>query len=510
MYTELTKQATQSGNFKIGDVFSNPEADLGFGTFDPTIQGLYPQARTLTWNLQRIESVMRADPFFTRALEWRATKPIIKGIDISSDLIEAERIEEFQEEIGKKLNPSIKEGLYSGDAFGWSALLIIIDGENDKSSYKKPLDTSKIEKDKFLGLKPLTRWYQINPGQKMISEIGDKNKIYDPRLLGTPEIYNVSFDQSKHNIYEVHRSRLIIVPRNMLAFIEKKVEHYGGTSLLEQSFESLTRYHTLVAQVHRILNKSVIPILKLEGITVSGMQNEAGSKAVEDKLKNIRQNLSNHNMLVVGEDDDLEFVEATLNNLDKMLQEAKVMVSSAHNTPRNILFLEDEDDNQRKYEDFIEERQEFLVKEIYEKLLPILYSSKFGEEIPKYRIKFKSLETPTQKEMAEARKSNVESLKMLYEMGAYDVESIQKTLPDIDNNPQDIFRNLTKEYRKEIESGETVTYISSQVELAEALNKMGGDVVEEQVKGRTRGGDPTQTKNPTPNTPINKEKKKEG
>ena len=511
MFKDLHSQVSQLGNVKIGDVFSNPELDLGMGTYDPTVLGLYPQARTLTWNLQRIESVMRADPLFTRALEWRSAKPLINGIDISSDDMPSERIENFNKKIMSKINPSLKEGLYEGDAFGWSALLIMVDGEMNDRDFKRPLDIEKVEQGKFLGLKPLTRWYQINPSQKMIKSIGKSNKIYDPRLLGTPEYYNVSFDQDKGNMMEVHRSRLIIIPRNKLSFIEKKVEHYGGTSLLEQSFEALTRYHSLVAQIHRILQKTVVPILKLADIAISGMQNEAGQKAVENKLKLIRENLSSHNMLVVGEDDTLEFVEAQLSNMDKMLEQAKIQVSASHNTPRSIIFLEDsESSDKEKYNDFIRERQEFIVREVYDYLLPILYKSEYGEDLPEYTMKFKSLEIPTMKETAEARKYNVESLEILYRMNVLDVESIQKTLPDIDNNPQDIFRNLTKDYRKEVESGEFQTYNTHQIDVAEALNKQGDDSSGEKVEGRLRGGDPKTSKKPTPGTPIASKKTKEG
>ena len=507
LFDDMRKQMSNLGKVKIGDVFSNPELDVGFGTFDPTLQGLYPQARTLTWNLQRIESVMRADPFFTRALEWRSSKPLINGIDISSDDIDSERLEDFIQKITYKLNPPVKEGLFEGDGFGWSGLLIMIDGEINNSSLKQPLDVSKIEKESFLGLKPLTRWYQINPTQKMIKKIGKQNKIFDPRLLGTPEYYNVSFDQDKGNMIEVHRSRLIIIPRNKLSFIEKKVEHYGGTSLLEQSFESLTRYHSLVGQIHRILQKTVIPILKLEDIALSGLQNEAGQTAVENKLKLIRENLSSHNMLVVGDGDDLKFVEAQLANMDKMLQQAKIQVSASHSTPRSVLFLEDETTSDKdRFNDFIRERQEFLVREVYSYLLPILYKSEYGEEIPKYTMKFKPLETPSLKEIAEARKLNVESLDILYKMNVFDVESIQKSLADIDNNPQDVFRNLTKKYRQQIESGDVETWNTHQIKVAEALNKNGEDTTEEKVKGRERGGDPEASKKPTPDININKDK----
>ena len=510
MYSDIIKNNGSSVK-RIGDVFSNPSLDLGVGTTDPTMEGLYPQARTLTWNLMRIESVMRADPFFTRALEWRAAAPLMNGIDISSDKIEPKEIESFKKKLRKKLFPAVREHFFETDAFGWSGLLILIDGQMNPGKLKTPLNPKDIKKGKLLGVKPLTRWYQINPNhQKLITRVG-KDGIDDPRLLGTPLYYNVSFDGDRANYMEVHRSRLIITPRNRLSYIEKKVEHYGGTSLLEQCFESLTRYHSLIAQVHRILQKTVIPILQMEGMGISGLQNSAALKELERKIEMIRQNLSSHNMLVIGDEDKLEFVEAQLNNIDGMIKEAKIQLSASMNTPRSELFLEEGGEEDIKYYySFIRERQEFQLEPLFDALIPLYYLSEYGEEMPDYTLKFKPLENPSSKEMAEARKMNVETLDILYKSDVYDLKSYQDTLADIDNNPTDIFRNLTEDYRKYIEKEGTVTHSQRQVELAMALNKAEGDMSREKIEGKVSGGNPKNTKKPTPDLNIKPDKPKEG
>ena len=501
---QLTLSGLSKDTVKIGDVFSNPGLDLGFGTDDPTIRSIYPQARTLTWNLQRIEAVMRADPFFTRALEYRSSKPIMGGIDISSDEIDSERLTELQELKEEKLDLAIKEGFFDADAFGWSALLILVDGHMNKQKLKQPLRKKDINKDKFLGIKPLVRWYQINPAQKMITELGKRHEIYDPRLLGTPLYYKVSFDGDKGKMYEVHRSRLIIIPRNKLSYIEKKVEHYGGTSILEQGFESLSRYHALVSQIHRILNKAVIPVLKLSDLESAGLQTEKGRDKVQQKIDQIRKNIANNNLMVIGEDDSLEFEQANLQNLDKQLQEARLQVCTAFNTPPKDLFFED-DGETTDFNGFIKERQQFKLKPIYNQLLPILYQSEYGEEMPKFKINFKPLENLTTEQIATARKDNIEALNVLFEGGVINTKTFQDTLSDIDNNPHDILRNLDPEYASFIESmGTEEGYHTSQIRLAQALNQDGDGYQEKKIKGKEQGGDPSSTKKPTPRTPLNK------
>lgn len=491
-YTDSARllKGADIANFK--DVYGNQSLDLGFGTTDPTLDGVYPRARSLTWNLQRIESVLRADPFFRRALEYRSSEPVIHGADIASDEIDSEDLSKFRKEVQRKIFPAIKDALFEADAFGWSGMFIMIEGQNNKREYKRPLRLERIPKDSFLGIKTLTRWYQINPSHEMIEKLGKETEIYDPQLLGTPKIYKVGFTGQDGNLYDVHRSRLLVPARNKQLYIEKKIEHYGGTSLLEQAFDSMSRYHSLVGQIHRILNKAVIPILKLEDMVASGMQNEKAQQMVQDKINMMRKNLSNSNLFVIGDSDSLTFEQANLAGLDKQLAEARLQVASALEVPPHILFREKQEYDEDEVDGFIRTRQEFEVRDMLEKLLPILYKSMFGKEIPDYEITFKPLDTPSQLEKSQARKENMEALSMAYEMGAYNTKSVQKAIRDIDTNPTDIFRNIDPEYVKHIE-GLDVNYghLEREIELAVALNKQENNTAEEKLEGKHKGGDPT-------------------
>lgn len=433
-------------------------------------------------------------------MSWRSKAPIINGVDIKSNDIDAERIEEFQKEKEQKLDRVLQHTTYEGDAYGWSAFIVLIKGETSPSALKRPLDISKVKKGDLLGFKQLTRWYQINPTNQFIggSDLGDYHKIYDPSLLGTPLYYNVNFegDQDGTQI-PVHITRLVIISRNQLSFIEKKVEHYGGTSILEQGFEALSRYHTVVGQINRIINKSIIPKLKIEDLSGSAMTNNTTQKMIEEKFLLMRRELNNSNVLVLGENDDLTFEQADLSGFGEILKEMRLYVSSAFNTPPHELFFEKQDYDEEECKNFIRERQKFLIQPIYERILPLLYRNKYGEDMPDYTLTFKPLTNMSVIDMANARKTNVETLDIIYKIGVYDKESFQNSLADIDNNPTDVFRNLTKEYRQAVQSGKVgATYNDDQIYLAEALNKQKEDSMQEKVEGRSHGGDPKDTKKP--------------
>ena len=507
-YTSVLSKALD-GNQKLKDTYFNESLDLGYGTEDPTVQGGFPHARMLTWNLQRIEALIRSDFIFERALTWRSKAPLQNGIDLNSDEIDAERIVEFNEHRECILDSELQYAMYEADAFGWSALIILVDGETSPSALKRPLDITNIKKDSLLGFKKLTRWYNINPTNKFISSehLGSTHHIYDPALLGTPLYYKVNFEGDQGgNQYDVHRSRLIIISRNQLSFIEKKVEHYGGTSILEQGFEALNRYHTVIGQISRIINKSIVPKLKIGELGSTALQSDKGQENFDKKMLMMRRELSNHNILVLGEDDDLTFEQANLAGFGEILKEHRLYVSASFNTPPHELFFDKMEYDEEECKNFIRERQKWIIKPIYKQMLPMLYLNKYGEKMPDFIISFKPLGTMNVIDMANARKTNVETLEILYKNGFYDKPSAQNTLPDIDNNPTDVFRNLTKEYRKRVSNGEVgLTYIDDQILLAEALNKDDEASVEEKVGGRSRGGDPKHTKKPTPKVKVSEE-----
>jgi phage-related protein (TIGR01555 family) len=499
-----SRRGKLGGWIRIGDVYSNPDLSLGLGTTDPMGSTQFPNARGLTWNLQRIESVIRSDPYFTRALEYRSATPLKKGVDISSDGIQADRIQELNSALRSRIFPPLKKGIWEGDAFGWSALLIIVKGQTTPSALRKPLDISSVKQGDFIGLKPLTRWYQVNPLNEMFSSEDFGNGLDDPMLLGTPKYYGVAFDGKEANRIPVHSSRLMIISRNDLSFIEKKVEQYGGTSLLEQCFDDLSAYHSIKNDIRRIIHKAVIPVLKLDEMASATLQSEEGQKVLEEKLTMMGENIENNELFVIGNEDELTFEQASVTDLDKILAEYRLHLASSLDTPPSILFFEEQDTKDKDFNTFIEDRQEFQIRPVLDKLIPLVYTNLFGEEIPHYSFSFKPLENPTLMEIAEARYKNVMSIKELYTIGGYNLKSVMDSLSDIDSNPTDIFRNLDIEYYNSIDSD--VTYQSQELEKAEMLNQNAESMLKAKSEGASRGGDPKDKKKPTPRVSLSKEK----
>jgi len=242
----------------------------------------------------------------------------------------------------------------------------------------------------------------------------------------------------------------------------------------------------------------------MEELASTALQTEKGQELVEKKIDMMRENLSSNNLFVIGDGDSITFEQANLAGLSEQLKDARLQLSAAFNTPPHTLFFENQDYDEDGINDFIQERQEFLVKPMYDVMLPILYKSVYGEECPEYEISFKPLENPTLEEIAKARKTNVEALEIVYRMGVFNKKSVMDSLSDIDNNPTDIFRNLDPAYEQFVQTlGVEEGYNTDQIRLAQALNQDGDGFNEAKVRGRNEGGKEQATKKPTPDVPIN-------
>ncbi|MBN2221402.1 MAG: hypothetical protein JW708_04285, partial [Vallitaleaceae bacterium] len=80
---ENKEKAIKSGSFF--DAVNNPLQSFGSGTMDLSFLGLgYKQNRNISWQIQKLDSIMRDVPYFDKASSWKATRALINGIDLNS------------------------------------------------------------------------------------------------------------------------------------------------------------------------------------------------------------------------------------------------------------------------------------------------------------------------------------------------------------------------------------------------------------------------------------------
>jgi len=67
------------------DAVNNPYQAFGSGTYDLSFNGLgQNQNRALSWQINKLDSIMRDVPYFDKASSWKATRALLNGIDLNS------------------------------------------------------------------------------------------------------------------------------------------------------------------------------------------------------------------------------------------------------------------------------------------------------------------------------------------------------------------------------------------------------------------------------------------
>lgn len=379
------------------------------------------------------------------------------GIDFKSEM-PSDRVNVIQNKI-KIYNNSLSQAANWGFVFGLSACLIYLDGEFNDTALQTPIDMDLITKGSFLGLKTVVRWQGIQPiGGEYVSELGKETGATTPEELGEPLYYDVWFLNSSVH-YKVHRSRLIIFSGQKLPGIEDVIEQGAGVSEVERIWLPLLNYLATINYVQNMLQISQQRVLRLAEGDRIGLQSEEGQADFNRAMTCIAKNTDVYNMLVLDENDEFDYKSANFANLDKIIQAAQEDLAAAANMPLNKLFGKSptglnnsSKENLIDFYDYILRLQNLYMRPAYDKLIPIIYKSEFGEDIDKYGFSydFKSLFMPDEQEKALIIDRKTRPLEKLWETNGLTLKQVLVEMRDI-GKISDCFTNITDEDIDEID-----------------------------------------------------------
>jgi hypothetical protein len=510
----------------IHDAVSNPIQQFGSGTLDPSFLGLgVTSKRGISWQIPKLDSVMRDVPYFDKAASWKATRALTNGIDLNCRDTDIDDITAVQKDLHEHFS-ALHDTIKLGDFYGGSGALIITTDASTEQEYMQPLSVGNLKKGQYLGIKPLTRLYQIMPdlssGLVLVSEVGEEHGIYDAKEVGQPKYYRVNLSgntESNSTYLKVHRSRLLLYNSIELSWVEKRIEMYFGPSLLERSYTDFARYESLLAQINKLAQRSNVGVLNMQQLP---MANLSGDKFVESVMKRITQikfGVSSGGMIVLGDMEKEKFVyeNATFTDLDSLLKLYRENLAAALSAPTGVLFNDKDSDDEGKYLIAVKEIQDRIIRSWFKKLIPIIYKNRFNKKLKDYSFTFKSLELPTELEKAQKMKTVVELLSILFQDNVIDGASYQRMLSAAPNNISDIPNEITQEYISHVKAGlegKPFNKMTLDVILATALNHVQGggedsnlsNKVESAQEGKKQGGDPKKTKKPTVKIPMVKKR----
>ena len=160
---------------------------------------------------------------------------------------------------------------------------------------------------------------------------------------------------------------------------------------------------------NQILKRKQQPVHKMNGLS------EAIELGLEDKVRErvsmVEKARNALNAVVVDGEDDYNIINADLGGVVDILDELKVAISADTKIPVSILFGQSakgmnatgENDFESFY-DLVESIQQNKIKPVLEKLLELIVLQSHIKSNNDWKIKFPSLETPSDKELADVEK----------------------------------------------------------------------------------------------------------
>jgi len=485
--------------------------------------------RGITWNIPKLEQTWRSSPYLKRAVQWNASK-LMKGIDINSndDNLTSNQLNTIQSKLTLNFYRPLKKIFEYGFIYGGSAGIKIIKNKTNESDFKEPFNLKDVKIGSFLGIKPLTRWYMIEPAldKGLVKEVDPDKGIMDAQEIGQPMYYRVNFsgglsgwsgvndEQIKQKGYNkqgsqilVHRSWLYIFNPYSMGHIETQVERYWSESMMEVATRDLNRHEIIWTATGKSAVKNNMGVLNINGLD-SVVRNERTNKVISDKISLVKYG-SNHGVIALGEKDKFTFASGNMGGNKDVIEQSMKHISLAFRTPLNDMFnitTDYDEDAYLQILDMVRDTQMSEVSPILEDLIGILSKHLFGKKAGDFTFEFKPLLSLTPKAKADVMKIMMETLATGHQEGLIDTLTGIQMLPDMLNNPSNMFTHLNEDYIKMIkkgaEDGTPITANWFKIELAKALNQFqdkegkgtsGVDNPKSSTARVEKGGDPTKS-----------------
>lgn len=434
---------------QINDAYANSIGGYGYGLGVAQDGSKFVSSRAITWDFNRLNEIYRSQPLMAKICDTKSYEMFKAGIDLRSE-VPPDRVSYVEKQL-RIYDSCLSEAANWGFVYGLGASIIYLAGELNDKSLEKPLDMDLVTPNSFVGLKTVCRWQGIQPkGDDYVSPDNVKDGEARVEDLGEPLYYEVWFLNSNKK-YRVHRSRLCIFTGNKLPGIENQIEMGCGVSEIERLWLPMLNYLSTINYVQNMLQISQQRVLFLAEGDRLGLLSEEGQAEFQRAMTQISHNASVNNMLVLDQNDEFEYKGANFANVDKIINAAQEDFAASACMPLNKLFGKSptglnnsSKENLTDFYDYILRLQNRILRPNYEKLIPIIYKSKYGEEMPEFSFDFKSLFMPDEQEKALIIDRKTRPLQKAWETNGITLLEYTQELREI-GKVCDCFTNITDE-----------------------------------------------------------------
>lgn len=332
---------------------------------------------------------------YGRVIDLPADKTVSRGVEIRGDV---------DKQIDSELDRLNALGALA-DAIRWSRLTggagIILLADDGRSN--EPLDVSRLGKIEELKVFPLT---SFSPLPDKYSDPLEKN-------YGEPMKYRVSTGFAN---FVVHETRIIPVPGDPLPMTVNQTSiPWAGRSIADRVYPAIGRYTESLEYSNKILQRKQQAVYAMAGL--ADMIKNKLESVVQTRISLVDSVRGVLNTVAVDADDTYDIKDTSLGGIKDVVGEQKVAVSTESGIPVTILFGESPggmnatgDADFDGYHEMVEGIQKTRATPALERLVSlILAQTSFKTQINEWTIIWPSLSSPTDKEVADVRKTNAEA-----------------------------------------------------------------------------------------------------
>lgn len=380
LFDEAVEQGFGAVSVRDGS-FNNPAMRTGASNY--MLNSGYFMNDMITFRRNELTAIYHGCWIFRKIVDIPARDMWSRGITINNDN-DSQDLKEVYGLYNKVKSDMIYATQQSRIYGGAAALIMVDDGEEDLS---KPLKLKNIKKGSPIKFIITDRWY----GLDWSSEVVDN---YASPEFGLPKYYSFFVEGSEELAGEkIHHSRVLrFVNRRSPRIIEQQLQGWG-VSELEHVLQDLMNHENTKNSIASLLNKSLLEIVKLEGMrnTMSGLSsgNPQASQMFAAQMTALNNYRTSNNLVFMDKQDEYQKEEYGFSGLSDILNSQKDIVAGAAEMPEVMLFGTnraglngDSPIELRLYANTILGRQDQEVRPVLDKLLPILYRI-CGFEVPR-------------------------------------------------------------------------------------------------------------------------------
>lgn len=397
---------------KAMDAYSNPAANLGFGSNNLSETAGYVMQR-FTWDYYTLNILFRDNWIAKAIIEKPANEMMKNGFELHTELDPDKVTKIMQTFTRTKSRDRFLECLNWSRLYGGCLLIPMIENQEDMS---QPLDYDSIMPDSYKGCFCVDRWCGVSPSLELVNDISDPE-------FGQPEYYIVS-SAPMNKAVKIHHSRVIKMIGRKLPYWEEIAENYWGASELEHVYTELKKRDDTSANISFLIFLANIRVFSMDGLgqAISMGDQEALSR-VYQTMQSMNRLMCNTGTFAIDKDDSFTTQQYSFTGINDVYESFMLDISGAAEIPVDKLFgrspsgFNNGEETLQNYYDTIQEKQETYVRGPLEKLMKIITISALGEIPDDMELVFNPVRRPSNMEKADLGQKQTQAVLDAYQAG---------------------------------------------------------------------------------------------